>query len=122
MPRYPESRGRVDAPGWNHLIALAHQLAGFPRHHSEHVGGMVIGSTPLIEQVPIQPAAWPGRYLCHWDKDSIDDARMVKIDFLGLGMLSLVEECIDLIAEQRGTFVDLSRIDFNEEQVYDRIC
>ncbi len=122
MARYPEYASRVEAPGWRDLVQLSAQLAGFPRHLSEHPGGMVIGSTPLIEQVPIQPAAWPGRYLCHWDKDSIDDARMVKIDFLGLGMLSLVEECIDLIAEQRGTLVDLSRIDFADEQVYDRIC
>ena len=122
MARYPEYASRIDDPGWRDLIAMAAQLAGFPRHLSEHVGGMVISSTPLIEQVPIQPAAWPGRYLCHWDKDSIDDARMVKIDFLALGMLSLVEECIDLIAEQRGTLVDLSRIDFEDERVYDRIC
>ncbi len=122
MARYPEYRTRIDAPGWRDLVALSAELAGFPRHLSEHVGGMVIASTPLVEMVPVQPAAWPGRYLCHWDKDSIDDARMVKIDFLALGMLSLVEECVDLIAEQRGSWVDLSRIDFADERVYDRIC
>ena len=48
-----------------------------------------------------------GRYICQWDKDSIDDARFIKIDFLALGMLSLVEECADLIAEQHGRIEDL---------------
>src|SRR5690606_15060076 len=56
------------------------------------------------------------------DKDSIDDARMVKIDFLGLGMLSAVEECIDLIATHRGHVEDLSRIPYDDEEVYNDIC
>jgi error-prone DNA polymerase len=74
-----------------------------------------------VESVPVQPSAWPGRYVCHWEKDSVDDARMVKIDFLALGMLSLVEDCLDLVHEQRGELVDLSRIDFDDQQVYRRI-
>jgi error-prone DNA polymerase len=83
---------------------------------------MVISSDPLIDYVPCQPAAWPNRYLCHWDKDSVDDAKMVKIDFLGLGMLSVVEETVDLIAEQGHVPVDLSRISFEDPDVYDDIC
>jgi error-prone DNA polymerase len=63
-----------------------------------------------------------GRFLCHWDKDSCDDARMVKIDFLALGMLSLVEECLDLIVYNGKEAVDLSRIDFNDTKIYDMIC
>ncbi|MGH7904683.1 MAG: DNA polymerase III subunit alpha [Candidatus Dormibacteraceae bacterium] len=118
----PQFAPLVDAPGWRELIELAHEANDFPRHLSQHVGGMVISSEPLVECVPVQPAAWPGRYVCHWDKDSIDDARMVKIDFLGLAMLSLVEECLDLISENRGETVDLSRIDFEDARVYDRIC
>src|SRR5581483_12359988 len=122
MERSPRFAKLVAAPGWRELIELAHDLAGFPRHFSQHVGGMVISSEPHIDAVPIEPAAWPGRYVCQWDKDVIDDARMVKIDFLGLGMLSLVEECIDHIAEQRNETVDLSRIDFDDARVYDRIA
>ena len=117
--QYPD---RVQSRGWRDLSELAAQLSGFPRHLSQHPGGMVISSKPLIDYVPCQPAAWEGRYLCHWDKDSIDDARMVKIDFLALGMLSVVEETIDLIAQERGQIVDLSRIDFEDEAVYDVIC
>jgi error-prone DNA polymerase len=64
----------------------------------------------------------PDRVVCQWDKDSCDDARFVKIDFLALGMLSLVEECVELIAQREGEPPDLSRIDFNDEAVYDQIC
>ncbi len=121
MARAPQFSSLIGADGWRDLIDLARQLAGFPRHLSQHVGGMVISSDPLVDSVPVQPAAWPGRYICHWDKDSVDDARMVKIDFLALGMLSLVEECMDLVHEQRGETVDLSRIDFDDARVYRRI-
>ena len=82
----------------------------------------MIASEPLIDCVPCVPAAWEGRYLCQWDKDSVDDARMVKIDFLALGMLSVVEETIDRIAEDYGRVVNLSRIDFDDPAVYDDIC
>jgi error-prone DNA polymerase len=122
MERLPQFAGLVDSPGWRDLIDLSVDLAGFPRHFSQHVGGVIISSKPLVDSVPIEPAAWPGRYVCHWDKDAIDDARMVKIDFLGLGMLSLVEDCIDLVATQKGDLVDLSRINFADERVFDRIC
>ena len=63
---------------------------------------MIISSRPLIELVPVQPAAMAGRFICQWDKDSCDDARFIKIDFLALGMLSLVEECLELIWRSRG--------------------
>ncbi len=121
MARFPEYAGHLDAPGWRELIELAQQLEGFPRHLSQHVGGMVISSEPLINYVPCQPAAWPNRYICHWDKDSVDDARMVKIDFLALGMLSALEETLELIAEKRGE-LDLSRVPLDDPGVYDDIC
>ena len=118
----PQFQDGAGARGWRELAEIVPQLIGVPRHLSQHPGGMVIASEPLIDCVPCQPAAMPNRYLCHWDKDSIGDARMVKIDFLGLGMLSVVEDAIDLIAAGRGRIVDLSRIDFEDEAVYDTIC
>ncbi|HLI50357.1 MAG TPA: error-prone DNA polymerase [Thermomicrobiaceae bacterium] len=121
MERLPEFRARQDAPLWRDLVTLARQIAGLPRHVSQHVGGIVISSRPLCESVPIQPAAMEGRFLCQWDKDSIDDARMIKIDFLALGMLSLVEECLELIVQSGHPPVDLSRIDFGDAAVYDMI-
>jgi error-prone DNA polymerase len=121
LGRVPGYAQRKDAPPWCYLIELAEQLSGFPRHVTQHVGGMIISSTPLAELVPIQPAAMEGRFICQWDKDSCDDARVVKIDFLALGMLSLVEECLELIAQQGKGTVDLSRIDFDDPEIYEMI-
>jgi error-prone DNA polymerase len=122
MSRYPEFRARLGAPLWRDLVDLAEQVRGFPRHVSQHVGGMVISSKPLVELVPLEKARMPGRVVCQWDKDSIDDARMVKVDFLALGMLSLVDYCLDEIEARRGVRIDLSRIDFEDPAVYDMIC
>lgn len=122
MRELPEFRERALSRPWRLLGELARDISGLPRHVSQHVGGMIVSSRPLVELVPLQPAAWEGRVLCQWDKDSCEDAGFVKIDFLALGMLSLVEEATDLIAERHGLAPDLSRIDFEDEAVYDRIC
>ncbi len=122
LQRLPEFRDKAHAPLWQALGALAEEIAGLPRHVSQHVGGMIISSRPLVEIVPLEPAAMEGRVLCQWDKDSCDDAGFIKIDFLALGMLSLVEDAVDLVAERDGLPPDLSRIDYHDEAVYDRIC
>ncbi|HYY88842.1 MAG TPA: DNA polymerase III subunit alpha, partial [Chloroflexota bacterium] len=117
-----EFQGQAEGPLWEHLIDLAEQIDGFPRHVGQHVGGMIISSRPVVELVPVQPAAMPGRYICQWDKDGCDDARFIKIDFLALGMLSLVEECLELTWQCRGEKVDLGRIPYDDATVYDAIC
>ena len=122
MQKLPGFAGRVDAPLWRDLCDLAEEIAGLPRHVSQHVGGMIISSRPLIEIVPLEQSAMPDRVVCQWDKDSCDDARFIKIDFLALGMLSLVEECVELVARKEGSPPDLSRIDFEDRGVYDQIC
>ncbi len=122
LAHYRDKLGANGARGWHHLADLVEQIAGFPRHISQHVGGMVISSRPLIDLVPQEQSAMGGRVLMQWDKDSVDDARMIKIDFLALGMLSAVDECLDRIEETRGKRIDLSRIDFGDERVYDTIC
>src|SRR5439155_24091184 len=88
---------------------------------SQHPGGMVISSRPLVELVPVQPAAMAGRQMCQWDKDSCADAGFLKIDLLGLGMLSAVEDCVEQIAKLRGQPIDLSRIPLDDQAVYDDI-
>jgi len=122
MQRIPGLQDKIDAPLWRDLCDLGEQIAGLPRHISQHVGGMIISSRPLVEIVPLELSAMPDRVLCQWDKDSCDDARFIKIDFLALGMLSLVEECVEMIAQREGAPPDLSRIDFEDEAIYDRIC
>lgn len=117
----PHFRDKIGKGGWRHLAEMAEQIAGFPRHISQHVGGMIIASQPLIELVPLEQSAMEGRVLMQWDKDSVDDARMVKIDFLALGMLSAVDETLDLIEQNHGKRIDLSRIDFADKKVFGAI-
>ena len=121
MSLLPDFRDKVDAPGWRDLIDLAPQLGGFPKYLAQHPGGMVIGSSPLIDIVPVQPGAKEDRYICHWDKDSIDDAGFVKIDFLALGALSQMQEALQLVEAREGRHIDLSRIDFDDKKVYESL-
>ncbi|MEE8443165.1 MAG: DNA polymerase III subunit alpha [Dehalococcoidia bacterium] len=122
MSALPEFRHVVNAPGWRDLVRLAAELDGFPKYLAQHPGGMVIGSEPLTDLVPVQPGAIEGRYVMQWDKDSIDDAGFVKIDFLALGALSQMQEAMDMIENRTGYRPDLSRIDFEDKAVYDMIC
>ena len=119
--RMPGGDERLKSRRWRALASLAREAAGLPRHLTQHSGGMVVSATPLVELVPVVPAAMEGRRICQWDKDSCADAGFVKIDLLGLGMLSAVEECLDLIAEGHGRAPDLSRIGFDDPSVYAEI-
>jgi error-prone DNA polymerase len=112
---------KATSPRWRAFAELTREIAGLPRHISQHPGGMVISSRPLVELVPVQPAAMAGRQLCQWDKDSCDDAGFLKIDLLGLGMLSAVEECVEQIAHLRGEPIDLSRIPLDDKEVFAQI-
>jgi error-prone DNA polymerase len=82
---------------------------------------MIVSTRPLIDCCPVLPAAMEGRQLCQWDKDSCADAGFLKIDLLGLGMLSAVERCVEEIGRVRGARVDLSRIPYDDEETYDAI-
>jgi error-prone DNA polymerase len=113
--------GRHDGPRWQAFRELTAEIAGLPRHVSQHPGGMVISTRPLVELVPVQPAAMAGRQICQWDKDSCGDAGFLKIDLLGLGMLSAVEDCVDRVARGRGETIDLSRIPLDDPGVYAEI-
>jgi error-prone DNA polymerase len=117
----PDAGRKLRAPRWQALPELCAEIAGLPRHVSQHPGGMVISTRPLVELVPVIPAAMEGRQLCQWDKDSCADAGFLKIDLLGLGMLSAVEECVETIARRRGKPIDLSRIPLDDGDVYREI-
>jgi error-prone DNA polymerase len=117
----PGAEAKLRSPRWRALGELAAEIGGLPRHLSQHPGGMVISTRPLIELVPVEPAAMEGRRNCQWDKDSCADAGFLKIDLLGLGMLSAVEECVDQIVRLRGETIDLSRIPLNDQTVYKEI-
>jgi error-prone DNA polymerase len=117
----PDAATKLRSPRWRAFGSLCAEIAGLPRHVSQHPGGMVISSRPLVELVPVQPAAMAGRQMCQWDKDSCADAGFLKIDLLGLGMLSAVEECVDLIARHRGERIDLSRVPLDDPDVFAEI-
>ncbi len=113
---------RAALPGrWAWLARLCDEAYGLPRHLSQHSGGMIVSTRPLIDCCPVLPAAMEGRQLCQWDKDSCADAGFLKIDLLGLGMLSCVERAVELIARTRGERVDLSRIPFDDAATYSAI-
>jgi error-prone DNA polymerase len=117
----PDAEQKLLSKRWRAFRFLTGEIAGLPRHASQHPGGMVISSRPLVELVPVQPAAMAGRQLCQWDKDSCADAGFLKIDLLGLGMLSCVEECVDRIARLHGAPIDLSRIPLDDPDVFGEI-
>ena len=88
------------------LITLVRRILGFPRHLSQHVGGMVITRGPLCELVPIENAAMPGRTVIEWDKNDLDALGILKVDCLSLGMLTAIRKCFDLVnggASEKGS-------------------
>ena len=117
----PAFRDRVEAPGWRDLTQLAPQLMGAPRSLGQHVGGMVLSSSPIPELVPTRAGALAGRYIMDWNKDSVTDAGFAKIDLLSLPVLDQLEEALDLIETREGQRPDLGRIDPEDPEVYDLI-
>ncbi|MBA2348065.1 MAG: DNA polymerase III subunit alpha, partial [Solirubrobacterales bacterium] len=113
--------GRERVGRWEWLVRLAEEAHGLPRHLSQHSGGMIVATRPLVDCCAVVPAAMEGRQMVMWDKDSCADAGFLKIDLLGLGMLSAAERCVELIGKRRDEFVDLSRIPYDDPEVYGAI-
>ncbi|HZF15673.1 MAG TPA: error-prone DNA polymerase [Steroidobacteraceae bacterium] len=104
------------------LIVLTRSLLGFPRHLSQHVGGFVISRGRLDELVPLENAAMADRTVIEWDKDDLDDLGLLKVDVLGLGMLSAIRRAFGLIAGFRGRPLTMAGIEADDPRVYDMIC
>ncbi len=121
LRQLPGLRERADDPRLRLLVTLCRQISGLPRHITQHPGGMIVSDRPLSELVPLQPAAMAGRTICQWDKDACADAGFLKIDLLGLGMLSAVERCVSEIYRSTGSSVDLSRVPLDDAGVYAEI-
>jgi error-prone DNA polymerase len=118
---YERAEVEGDSPRRQALRKLLDDAYGLPRHPSQHPGGMVLSTRPLTDLCPVVPAAMEGRQIAQWDKDSCADAGFLKIDLLGLGMLSAVERAVTEIARVRGERIDLSRIPLDDPEVYRRI-
>lgn len=132
-----ESRGLVEAFGpdlagrpFQHLLRIVPRLDGIPRHLGTHNGGMVLSGPPLCELVPLEHrpgpaeglAAVEGRVVTQWDKDALEGAGMIKVDLLGLRMLSAIEDAVTIIEAQTGERPDLDRLERDDPAVYDMIC
>jgi error-prone DNA polymerase len=112
----------LESPLWQELLRICRQMEGMPRHLGIHVGGMVITRCPLVEVVPLEPAAMPGRVVIQWDKDAAEDAGLIKIDILSLAMLSLIQEATQLVRSHYGQELELSSLPLDDPAVYDLIC
>jgi error-prone DNA polymerase len=104
------------------LLDLTRALIGFPRHLSQHVGGFVISQGPLTRLVPIENAAMPERSIIQWDKNDLEELGLLKVDVLGLGMLSAIRRSFELIDKFYGRALSMSTLPAEDPAVYDMIC
>jgi error-prone DNA polymerase len=124
LKNIPEFTRYLGSAAWGRFCAIAAGIADFPRHLSIHVGGMVVSSKPISRMVPLERARAEGRVVCQWDKDGVDDAGLIKVDLLGLRMLSLIDEALCLIKAgggQQGATPDFDRTAEDDPHVYDMI-
>ena len=121
MLSIPEFKNVVDLPEWKNIISLASQLKDAPKTLGQHVGGMILSSSPISDMVPFRKSALEGRYIIDWDKDSIADAGFAKIDILSLPVLDQIDESISLIQDTTGKLVDISQVDPEDNEVFDMI-
>ncbi len=103
------------------LVAMVKQLVGFPRHLSQHVGGMVISRGPLCEFVPIENAAMADRTVIQWDKDDLDELGILKVDCLALGMLTAIRKCFTLVEQTTGRELSIDSVPGEDPAVYEMI-
>ena len=110
------------SPVVRRLLYLVGELIGFPRHLSQHVGGFVISNGPMSELVPIENAAMEDRTVIQWEKDDLEDLGLLKVDVLGLGMLTAIRRSFDLIRDFDGREYTLATVPAEDPVVYDMIC
>jgi error-prone DNA polymerase len=100
------------------FAALCMQVQDLPRHLGQHSGGMVVCQGQLDSVVPLEPASMPGRVVVQWDKEDCADMGIVKVDLLGLGMMAVLEESLEIVRESRGESIDLGRLPADDAAVY----
>ncbi len=110
-----------EVPAHRHLASLTAELVGFPRHLSIHPGGFLLGSEPVCDLVPVENAAMPGRTVVQWDKYDLEALGLFKVDLLGLGGLTLLDRCTQLVRQHRGVEVALDRIPPDDPQTFEMI-
>src|SRR5437773_2211146 len=109
----PKAHPRMPA-----FIGLYQAIYGLPRHLGQHSGGMIICQNKLSSFVPLENASMPGRVVAQWDKDDCEDLGIVKVDLLGLGMMSVMQDALELCRE-RGRPLDLAHIPKDDEKTFE---
>ncbi len=122
VARHSHRRSRPEAEGLPPesalVIELASQLIDTPRHLSVHVGGMLVTAQPLVEVVPLERATKDGIVVVQWNKDSVEDAGLIKIDLLCLRTLDAISETLELIAARGGPVPDLDALPLDDPAIY----
>ena len=103
-------------------MELVKEVISFPRHLSQHVGGMVMTRGPLCELVPIENAAMEDRTVIQWDKEDLEELGILKVDCLCLGMLTAIRKCFHMVQQYHGRHLSLAEIPQEDAAVYDMIC
>jgi error-prone DNA polymerase len=120
----PHSRLATDE--WQRLVSLAERLRRRPRHLGLHNGGMIVTGEPIAQLVPVEPAAMDAvnarRTVVQFDKEGLEQLGIVKIDLLGLRMLSAIADAVSLVQQKRAIPVNLYALDFRDPAVYQQIC
>lgn len=111
-----------ESPVIKRLLYLVREILGFPRHLSQHVGGFVISNGPLSELVPIENAAMADRTVIQWEKTDLEDLGLLKVDVLGLGILTAIRRSFELIRGFDGRELTLATVPAEDPLVYDMIC
>jgi error-prone DNA polymerase len=107
-----------ETPVHTHLLRLCHEIADFPRHLSIHPGGFLLGHDPVDTLVPIEPATMEDRTVIQWDKYDVEDLGLFKVDLLGLGALSMVRICLDLLREHQGLDLSMATLPAEDPATY----
>ena len=112
----PKAHPRMPA-----FTSLYQAIYGLPRHLGQHSGGMIICQDKLSSFVPLENASMPGRVVAQWDKDDCEDLGIVKVDLLGLGMMSVMQDTFELCRE-RGRPLDLAHIPKDDAATFEMMC
>ncbi len=120
--RFAEAGFPPESPLARTMISLVGEILHFPRHLSQHTGGMVMTQGPLCELVPIENAAMEGRTVVEWDKNDLDALGILKVDCLALGMLTAIRKAFDLVEKHHRRPLTLATVPAEDPAVYDMIC
>ncbi len=105
-------------PRMRKYLELCLGVQDMPRHLGQHSGGMVVCQGQLDSVVPLEPASMPGRVVVQWDKEECADLGIIKVDLLGLGMMAVLEDCLELVPRHYGEPLDLAQLPAGDPQVY----